>query len=34
MSINCIDVSIDTNIINYDLTVNNNDDVTSDNDIQ
>ena len=34
ISINCIDVSIDTNIINYDLTVNNNDDVTSDNDIQ
>ena len=33
-SINCIDVSIDTDIINHDLTVNNNDDVTSDNDIQ
>lgn len=34
VSINCIDVSIDTDIINHDLTVNNNDDVTSDNDIQ
>lgn len=33
VSINCIDVSIDTDIINHDLTVNN-DDVTSDNDIQ
>ena len=31
--INCIDVSIDTDIINHDLTVNN-DDVTSDNDMQ
>lgn len=34
VSINCIDVSIDTDIINHNLTVNNNDDVTSDNDIQ
>ena len=34
LSINCIDVSIDTDIINHDLTVNNNDDVTSDNDMQ
>lgn len=34
VSINCIDVSIDTDIINHDLTVNNNDDVTSDNDMQ
>lgn len=34
VSINCIDVSIGTDIINHDLTVNNNDDVTSDNDIQ
>lgn len=34
VSINCIDVSIDTDIINHDLAVNNNDDVTSDNDIQ
>lgn len=34
VSINCIDVSIDTDIINHDLTVNNNDDVTSDNYIQ
>ena len=34
VSINCIDVSIDTDIINHDLTVNNNVDVTSDNDIQ
>ena len=33
VSINCIDVSIDTDIINHDLTVNNND-VTSDNDMQ
>ena len=33
VSINCINVSIDTDIINHDLTVNN-DDVTSDNDIQ
>ena len=33
VSINCIDVSIDTDIINHDLTVNN-DDVTSDNDMQ
>ena len=33
VSINCIDVSIDTDIINHDLIVNNND-VTSDNDIQ
>lgn len=33
VSINCIGVSIDTDIINHDLTVNN-DDVTSDNDIQ
>ena len=32
VSINCIDVSIDTDIINHDLTVNN--DVTSDNDMQ
>ena len=32
-SINCIDVSIDTDIINHDLT-DNNDDVTSDNDMQ
>lgn len=32
VSINCIDVSIDTDIINHDLTVNNN--VTSDDDIQ
>ena len=34
VSINCIDVNIDTDIINHDLTVNNNDDVTSDNDMQ
>ena len=34
VSINCIDVSIDTDIINHGLTVNNNDDVTSDNDMQ
>ena len=34
VSINCIDINIDTDIINHDLTVNNNDDVTSDNDIQ
>ena len=34
VSINCIDVSIDTDIINHDLTFNNNDDVTSDNDMQ
>ena len=33
VSINCIDVNIDTDIINHDLTVNN-DDVTSDNDMQ
>ena len=33
VSINCIDVSIDTDIINHDLAVNN-DDVTSDNDMQ
>ena len=33
VSINCIDVSIDTDIINHDLTVNNNDE-TSDNDMQ
>lgn len=33
VSINCIDVSIDKDIINHDLTVNN-DDVTSDNDMQ
>ena len=33
VSINCIDVSIDTDIINHDLIVNN-DDVTSDNDMQ
>ena len=33
VSINCIDVSIDTDIINHDLTVNNNDE-TSDDDIQ
>ena len=33
VSINCIDVSIDTDIINNDLTVNNNDE-TSDNDMQ
>ena len=33
VSINCIDVSIDKDIINHDLTVNNND-VTSDNDMQ
>ena len=33
VSINCIDINIDTDIINHDLTVNN-DDVTSDNDIQ
>ena len=33
VSINCINVSIDTDIINHDLTVNN-DDVTSDNDMQ
>lgn len=32
VSINCIDVSIDIDIINHDLTVNNN--VTSDDDIQ
>lgn len=32
VSVNCIDVSIDTDIINHDLTVNNN--VTSDDDIQ
>lgn len=32
VSVNCIDVSIDTDIINHDLTVNN--DVTSDDDIQ
>ena len=34
VSINCIDINIDTDIINHDLTFNNNDDVTSDNDIQ
>ena len=33
VSINCIDVSIDTDIINHDLTFNNNDE-TSDDDIQ
>lgn len=33
VSINCIDVNIDTDIINHDLTFNNNDE-TSDNDIQ
>ena len=33
VSINCIDISIDTDIINHDLTVNN-DDVTSDDDMQ
>lgn len=33
VSINCIDINIDTDIINHDLTVNN-DDVTSDNDMQ
>lgn len=33
VSVNCIDVSIDTDIINHDLIVNNND-VTSDDDIQ
>lgn len=33
VSINCIGVSIDTDIINHDLTVNNNDE-TSDNDMQ
>ena len=33
VSINCIDVSIDTDIINHDLT-DNNDDVKSDDDIQ
>lgn len=33
VSINCINVSIDTDIINHDLTVNNNDE-TSDNDMQ
>ena len=27
VSVNCIDVNIDTNIINHDLTVNNNDDI-------
>lgn len=32
VSVNCIDVSIDTDIINHDLIVNN--DVTSDDDIQ
>lgn len=34
VSINCIDINIDTDIINHDLTFNNNDDVTSDNDMQ
>lgn len=34
VSINCIDVNIDTDIINHDLTFNNNDDETSDDDIQ
>lgn len=34
VSINCIDINIDTDIINHDLTFNNNDDVTSDDDIQ
>ena len=33
VSINCIDINIDTDIINHDLTFNNNDD-TSDDDIQ
>ena len=33
VSINCIDINIDTDIINHDLTFNNND-VTSDNDMQ
>lgn len=33
VSINCIDVNIDTDIINHDLTFNNNDE-TSDDDIQ
>lgn len=33
VSVNCIDVNIDTDIIKHDLTVNNND-VTSDDDIQ
>lgn len=33
ISINCIDVNIDTDIINHDLTFNNNDE-TSDDDIQ
>lgn len=33
VSVNCIDVSIDTDIINHDLAVNNND-VTSGDDIQ
>ena len=33
VSINCIDINIDTDIINYDLTFNNNDE-TSDDDIQ
>lgn len=34
VSINSIDVNIDTDIINHDLTFNNNDDETSDDDIQ
>ena len=34
ISINSIDVNIDTDIINHDLTFNNNDDETSDDDIQ
>ena len=33
VSINCIDINIDTDIINHDLTFNNNDE-TSDDDIQ
>ena len=33
VSINCIDINIDTDIINHDLTFNNNDE-TSDNDMQ
>lgn len=33
LSINCIDINIDTDIINHDLTFNNNDE-TSDDDIQ
>lgn len=34
ISINSIDVNIDTDIINHDLTFNNNDNETSDDDIQ